>query len=68
MAHWLITGGEWILIIVVLAAALPELAGAWQFLLAACHGWRNHYADCAPAFAWVSQRSMFSSVVLTFTL
>jgi GT2 family glycosyltransferase len=50
MTHWLITGGEWTLIALVLAAALPELAGAWQFLLAACHAWRNHYADCAPAF------------------
>jgi cellulose synthase/poly-beta-1,6-N-acetylglucosamine synthase-like glycosyltransferase len=50
MTHWLIVGGEWLLIVVVLAAALPELAGAWQFLLAAGHAWRNHYGDCAPAF------------------
>ena len=31
-------------------AAVPELAGAWQFLLAACHRWRNHYGACAPVF------------------
>jgi cellulose synthase/poly-beta-1,6-N-acetylglucosamine synthase-like glycosyltransferase len=50
MEHGLIVGGEWILIVVVLAGAVPEVAGAFQFLLAPCHAWRNHYAACEPAF------------------
>jgi cellulose synthase/poly-beta-1,6-N-acetylglucosamine synthase-like glycosyltransferase len=49
MEGW-VTVAEWILIIVVIAGAVPELAGAWQFLLAACHAWRSHYGDCVPAF------------------
>src|ERR1700722_10866266 len=50
MTHGLIAGGEWLLIAVVLAGAVPQVAAAWQFVLAACHRWRNHYGDCAPAF------------------
>ena len=49
MEHWLIVGGEWILIVVVLAGAVPEVAGAFQFLLAPVHAWRNHYDACEPA-------------------
>ncbi|HEY3880760.1 MAG TPA: glycosyltransferase family 2 protein [Trebonia sp.] len=48
--HTLALIGEWVLIVVVVAGAVPELVGAWQFLLAACHGWRNHYRGCAPFF------------------
>ena len=31
-------------------ARSPQVAAAWQFLLAACHCWRNHYGACAPVF------------------
>jgi cellulose synthase/poly-beta-1,6-N-acetylglucosamine synthase-like glycosyltransferase len=48
--HLLAVTGEWILIVIVLAGAIPELAGAWQFMLAAVHRWRNHYSACRPAF------------------
>ena len=46
----LAAAGVWFLVAVVLAGALPQVAGAWQFLLAACHRWRNHYGACEPAF------------------
>jgi len=46
----LIAAGEWALVAIVLAGAVPEVAGAWQFVLAAGHRWRNHYAACRPAF------------------
>lgn len=49
-AHAAAVTGEWILIIVVIAGAVPEVAASWQFLLAACHRWRNHYGACAPVF------------------
>ena len=48
--HALGVTGEWILVIVVLAGAVPEVVGTWQYLLAAAHRWRNHYGACAPAF------------------
>jgi cellulose synthase/poly-beta-1,6-N-acetylglucosamine synthase-like glycosyltransferase len=50
LPHLLAVVGEWILVVIVVAGAIPVLAGAWQFLLAACHRWRNHYAACEPAF------------------
>ena len=50
MVHDLTRGGEWILIVLVMAGAVPELAATWQFLLVAGHFRRNHYAACAPAF------------------
>ena len=50
LPHALALAGEWLLVAIVLAGAVPELAGAWQFLLAAGHRWRNHYAACRPAF------------------
>lgn len=50
MGHDLIRGGEAILIVLVMAGAVPELAAAWQFLLVAGHFRRNHYAACEPAF------------------
>jgi glycosyltransferase involved in cell wall biosynthesis len=50
VTHGLIVGGEWILVAAVLAGAVPELAAAWQFLLAACHYFRNHYGPCLPIF------------------
>lgn len=48
--HDLGVAGLWALVAVVLAGALPQVAGAWQFVLAACHRWRNHYGACALAF------------------
>ena len=50
VAQDLEAAGEWALVVVVLAGALPQVAGAWQFVLAACHRWRNHYGACAPSF------------------
>jgi cellulose synthase/poly-beta-1,6-N-acetylglucosamine synthase-like glycosyltransferase len=50
VSHGLAVAGMWALVVVVIAGALPQVAGAWQYLLAACHRWRNHYGDCAPAF------------------
>ena len=50
MGHGLIVVGEWILIAIVLAGVLPELAATWQFLLAAGHFQRNHYGACEPVF------------------
>ncbi len=49
MADDLIRSGDWVLIVLVMAGAVPELLAAWQFLLAAGHFWRNHYAACGPA-------------------
>ena len=40
--------GDWLLIVLVIVAALPELAAAWQYLLVTAHFPRNHYRDCAP--------------------
>jgi GT2 family glycosyltransferase len=48
LPHTLAVIGEWVLVVIVIAGAIPEVAAAWQFLLAACHGWRNHYAACRP--------------------
>ena len=50
IAHHLAVAGQWILVAIVLAGAIPLVAAAWQFLLAACHRLRNHYGACAPAF------------------
>lgn len=50
MGHDLITGGDWLLIIIVIAGAVPELAASYQFLLIAVHFQRNHYAACEPCF------------------
>jgi glycosyltransferase involved in cell wall biosynthesis len=50
MWHGVISAGDWILIVLVMAGALPELAASWQFLLVAGHFWRNHYDACAPVF------------------
>lgn len=50
MEHVLILGAEWFLVGAVLAGAVPEMAAAWQFLLAACHYFRHHYDSCQPGF------------------
>jgi cellulose synthase/poly-beta-1,6-N-acetylglucosamine synthase-like glycosyltransferase len=50
VAHALVTAGEWALITLVVAGALPEVAAGWQFLLVAAHFRRNHYDACAPVF------------------
>ena len=50
MEHVLIVGGEWVLIALVFAGAVPELAMTCQFLLTAGHGWHNHYGACEPVF------------------
>jgi cellulose synthase/poly-beta-1,6-N-acetylglucosamine synthase-like glycosyltransferase len=50
VVHDLIGGSDWILLILVVIGALPELAASWQFLLVAGHFWRNHYGACEPVF------------------
>jgi GT2 family glycosyltransferase len=50
LAHDLAVAGEWAGVAVVLAGAIPLVAAAWQFVLAACHRLRNHYGACAPHF------------------
>ncbi|HEY0718735.1 MAG TPA: glycosyltransferase, partial [Streptosporangiaceae bacterium] len=48
--HDFVLSGDWLLIVLVMAGAIPELAASYQFLLIAAHGRRNHYAACAPWF------------------
>ncbi len=50
MGHDLIDGGDWILVILVIVGAFPELAATWQFLLVTGHFRRHHYGACAPVF------------------
>jgi cellulose synthase/poly-beta-1,6-N-acetylglucosamine synthase-like glycosyltransferase len=50
MGHQLLVDGDWILILLVIAGALPELAASWQFLLIAGHFRRHHYQACEPVF------------------
>jgi GT2 family glycosyltransferase len=50
MVHDLTRGGDWILIVLVMAGAVPEVSAACQFLVVAGHFWRNHYAACEPVF------------------
>jgi hypothetical protein len=50
MVKDLVGTGDWLLIALVIVAALPELAASWQFLLVGAHFARNHYRDCAPVF------------------
>ncbi len=50
MGHDFLLGGDWILIVLVMLGAVPELAASYQFLLAAAHFWRNDYGSCAPMF------------------
>ncbi len=52
--HDLIIGGDWLLIILVIAGAFPELAASYQFLLIAFHFLRNHYGACEPYFPRVA--------------
>jgi len=40
----------WLLVVFVMAAAVPLLAASYQYLLVAVHFRRNHYRDCAPYF------------------
>ena len=40
----------WLLVAVVLAGALPQVGAAYQYLLIAGHGRRNHYDRCRPWF------------------
>jgi glycosyltransferase involved in cell wall biosynthesis len=49
-------GGLGVLVVVVMAGAIPLLAACWQFLLIGVHGVRNHLgavADCTPRTAIV---------------
>jgi cellulose synthase/poly-beta-1,6-N-acetylglucosamine synthase-like glycosyltransferase len=46
----LVLSGDWLLIVLVMAGAVPELAASYQFLLIAAHWRRNHYAACQPWF------------------
>jgi cellulose synthase/poly-beta-1,6-N-acetylglucosamine synthase-like glycosyltransferase len=48
--HVLAVIGQWVLVVIVMLGAVPLLAAAWQFVLASCHRFRNHYGACAPAF------------------
>jgi cellulose synthase/poly-beta-1,6-N-acetylglucosamine synthase-like glycosyltransferase len=41
---------RWVLVVLVLAGAVPLTAAAYQFSLVALHFRRNHYRDCAPYF------------------
>ena len=50
MSHDFILGGDWLLVVLVMAGAVPELAAAYQFLLIAVHFRRNHYGACEPYF------------------
>jgi glycosyltransferase involved in cell wall biosynthesis len=50
VGHDFLLGGDWILIVLVMIGAVPELAATWQFLLVAAHFWRNDYDTCAPMF------------------
>ncbi len=50
MVHDLRQGGDWILIILVVVGAIPEVTASWQFLLVAGHFWRNHYRACEAVF------------------
>ena len=40
----------WLLVILVIAGALPLVAASYQFLLVAVHFRRNHYGSCQPYF------------------
>jgi cellulose synthase/poly-beta-1,6-N-acetylglucosamine synthase-like glycosyltransferase len=44
------TALRWVLVVLVLAGAVPLVAASYQYLLVALHGWRNHYRDVAPYF------------------
>ena len=44
------TAFRWVLVVLVLAGAVPVLAASYQYLLVALHFWRNHYRDVAPYF------------------
>jgi cellulose synthase/poly-beta-1,6-N-acetylglucosamine synthase-like glycosyltransferase len=48
--HDFAVDGDWLLIVLVMAGAVPELAATYQFLLIAVHWRRNHYAACEPFF------------------
>ena len=43
-------GAEWLLVVVVIVAAVPLVAAIYQYALVAVHFRRNHYARCAPYF------------------
>ncbi|HEY5358141.1 MAG TPA: glycosyltransferase family 2 protein [Streptosporangiaceae bacterium] len=48
--HQVLLGLKWVLVVVVMAGAVPLVAAAYQFLLVAFHFRRNHYGSCAPYF------------------
>jgi cellulose synthase/poly-beta-1,6-N-acetylglucosamine synthase-like glycosyltransferase len=50
MIHDVPRAGEWVLVILVMVGAVPELAASWQFLLVGGHFFRNHYGNCEPVF------------------
>jgi len=50
VGHEFLTGGDWLLVVLVVIGAFPELAASWQFLLVAGHFRRNHLRACAPVF------------------
>jgi cellulose synthase/poly-beta-1,6-N-acetylglucosamine synthase-like glycosyltransferase len=44
------TNGTWLLVIPVLAAAVPLVVATYQFALVALHSRFDHYGQCAPFF------------------
>jgi cellulose synthase/poly-beta-1,6-N-acetylglucosamine synthase-like glycosyltransferase len=54
VVHALVTGGEWLLITLVIAGAVPQVAASWQFLLVTAHFRRDHLGACAPVFPRVA--------------
>jgi cellulose synthase/poly-beta-1,6-N-acetylglucosamine synthase-like glycosyltransferase len=48
--HPVLLALEWLLVVVVMAGAVPLVAASYQFLLVAFHFRRNHYGSCAPYF------------------
>ena len=50
MGRDFLQGGDWILVVLIVLGAVPDIAASWQFLLVAGHYWRNDYQHCAPVF------------------
>jgi cellulose synthase/poly-beta-1,6-N-acetylglucosamine synthase-like glycosyltransferase len=50
MGRDFLQSGDWILVVLIVLGAVPDIAASWQFLLVAGHYWRNDYQDCAPMF------------------
>jgi hypothetical protein len=60
MGRDFLQGGDWILVVLIVLGAVPDIAASWQFLLVAGHYWRNDYQHCAPARRFVMKRGWSS--------